>query len=515
MSDNGWGGNWMPPPVPGEQPMQPSDQSAGFDWSWLTQTTPGEHAPGIQTEPVAQTYEQIGSLIQHLWAQATYVSPEDQLTSIIAGKMGLGSSPDRRAHAQILEQARAAAHQALTDPTYRKELVTALGWNTNNAQVQAWIKNGGTIPQNPMGTGGGAAAKGGSTAAAGTPAAAAAPGALAAPFDPAQYRGRATDPGFTYGQLLPPNIAAAAGVDRQWGVDYALPEGAPLKAPFAGTVVAAGFNGPYGNTVMIRLANGVTYRVAHLSAMNVTVGQQVGTGQLLGAVGNTGNSFGAHVLIEMKDSAGNPIDPTPIIDTLTKPGADLSVNGDAYRKYQDMLALISGTPQYAGQVVPFKTPDGHWIYPGSNDYNVYAAAQQLWKKRYGSDPPWSFVSAQIAAGNTTTEQIQSAMDAMSSDIGGMNWGQRDQFSNDANAAATKAWSRPLPDATLKELAAKGITTAGQLQLWITSHPASAIDPASYQQVFDATNKETQPLWGQPPSPDLINAIHQKMQQGPQ
>lgn len=497
--------------------MQPADNTAGWDWSWLAPDINDPRRQGRANEYEAYKKAIGGGVDPFAWLGNFFGggSDEDKLTNEILDKMGGSVQPGGKAsppNAARIMEARRAAHQAMIDPAYRRQLATSLGWNLNNPHVQYFLQHGTNLPSDPTSTGGGTAAP----AAGAQPGAAGAttPGALAAPFDPKAWGGRAGDPGFTYGALLPPNIAAAAGVDRQWGVDYALPMGTALNAPFAGTVIYAGNNGPYGNTVVIRLSNGVTYRVAHLSAMNVTVGQQVGVGGVLGAVGSTGNSTGPHVLIEMRDSAGNPIDPTPILDTLLKPGADMGVNGDAYRKYQDLLALVSGQPQYIGQVVPFKTPDGHWIYPGSSDYNVYAAVQSLWKKRYGGDPPWSFVSSQIAAGNTTTEQIQNAMDQMSSDIPNMNWGQRDAFASDANNAALKAWSRPLPDATLKELAGKGLTNAGQLQNWVASHPASAIDPQTFAQIYDQTNQETQPLWQQPPSPDLVKMIHDKMQAGP-
>lgn len=493
--------DWTPPVTPGDP------QTGGnIDLSWLQFLNPlqstTEWFPGVRTN-----WPELARSLQRGWEQATYVSPEDQLTSAIAQKMGVNNASDRRHVYLINAMARQSAHQTMEDPTTRQEVATWLGWNMKNPHVAYWVQHGTNYPSDPTGTGvtpGTAVAAG--TQPGGTTAAAA--GSIAAPFDRSKWVGRSKDPGFTYGALLPPDIARAAGVDRQWGVDYALPEGSALNSPFSGRIIEAGWNGPYGNTVVVRMANGVTYRVAHLSQMNVKVGDNVPVGGVLGAVGNTGNSFGPHVLIEMRDPQGKPIDPTPIIDQLLQPGADLSATGPAFTKLNDLNGMI------ANQAGPFLTPDGHWIYPGSQDYNVYAAAQSLYKKRYGGDPPWTFVSGLIASGATTAEQIQAQMDAMSSDISGMNWGTRDTFANSAQGAAAKLWNRNVPDATLKQLATLGITQPQQIQDWFGSHPAAALDAKTYGAYFDAANPHTQDVWQQPPSPDLIAEIHKKMEAGP-
>jgi len=95
------------------------------------------------------------------------------------------------------------------------------------------------------------------------------------------------------------------------------------------------------------------------------------------------------------------------------------------------------------------------------------------------------VSGLIAAGNTTISAIQSAMDQMSSDIPGLNWGARDALTNDANNAALKAWiGRCLTPRS--RTAAQGLTTPGQIQGWILSHPASSLDKTDYKTIYDAT-----------------------------
>ncbi|AWW38313.1 MULTISPECIES: M23 family metallopeptidase [Streptomyces] len=101
------------------------------------------------------------------------------------------------------------------------------------------------------------------------------------------------------------------------GQDFAVPTGTPVVAAGAGTVVKAGGNGAgdgpaYGNAVVIRHANGVYTQYAHLSSVNVSVGQSVGAGQRIALSGNTGNSSGPHLHFEVRTSpnygsAMNPV----------------------------------------------------------------------------------------------------------------------------------------------------------------------------------------------------------------
>lgn len=494
--------SWIPPAVPGQgnpvapvatTPREQDAVSAWLDEQWQQQVT---------------GFNNIAWMFQWGGSKLFSSDPEGELAHLIYEKMGPGQRPEGAPAGHGPDpnyvQARIAAHAAMADPNYRATLATAMGWNLNNPHVSYWVQSGGGPPSDPMGTGlpPGTPAPPSTVT---TPPAAVA--AAASPFPASAWGGRAKDPGFTYGALLPPQFAAAAGIDRQWGVDYMLPLGTVLNAPFSGTIKEADFNGPYGNTVVIQMSNGYTYRVAHLEGMSVKAGDKVTVGQLLGTVGSTGNSTGPHVLIEMRDSSGKPIDPTPIVDSLLK--GDTSTAGKMLGDYE-----AAGKRIGPGSGNAFLTSDGHLVYPGSDAYNVYAAAQQVWHKRYGGDPPWTFVSGLIAAGNTTIAAIQSAMDQMSSDIPGLNWGARDALTNDANNAALKAWDRPVPDSTIKQLAAQGLTTPGQIQGWVLSHPASAMDKTDFKTIYDATNPQTQELWKQPPSPDLVKHIHDQMNVGP-
>lgn len=93
------------------------------------------------------------------------------------------------------------------------------------------------------------------------------------------------------------------------GVDLATPTGTPVAAVSAGTVTSAGDSGAYGQRVGITHPDGTQSMYAHMSRIDVSVGDVVEAGDLVGAVGTTGNSTGPHLHLEVRSSAGVPIDP--------------------------------------------------------------------------------------------------------------------------------------------------------------------------------------------------------------
>ncbi|MEV5933846.1 M23 family metallopeptidase [Streptomyces sp. NPDC052079] len=108
------------------------------------------------------------------------------------------------------------------------------------------------------------------------------------------------------------------------GQDYAVPTGTPVVAAHGGTVVKAGGNGAgdgpaYGNAVVIKHGNKTYSQYAHLSSVNVKVGQVVKTGQKIALSGNTGNSSGPHLHFEIRT--------TPNYGTAVDPAKFLRANG--------------------------------------------------------------------------------------------------------------------------------------------------------------------------------------------
>ncbi|MEU4558992.1 M23 family metallopeptidase [Actinoplanes sp. NPDC023936] len=95
------------------------------------------------------------------------------------------------------------------------------------------------------------------------------------------------------------------------GVDLAAAHGTPIVAVGAGTVVAAGPAGGYGNAVLVRHDDGYLTHYGHMSEVQVAAGQRVDAGERIGLEGSTGHSTGPHLHFEVH--AGhykNPIEPT-------------------------------------------------------------------------------------------------------------------------------------------------------------------------------------------------------------
>jgi murein DD-endopeptidase MepM/ murein hydrolase activator NlpD len=90
------------------------------------------------------------------------------------------------------------------------------------------------------------------------------------------------------------------------GIDIAAGEGAPVWAADAGVVTMAqgGWNGGYGNVVMIDHGNGWLTVYGHLSQINVVPCQGVAAGTPIGLAGSTGNSTGAHLHFEVRLNGG-------------------------------------------------------------------------------------------------------------------------------------------------------------------------------------------------------------------
>jgi len=93
------------------------------------------------------------------------------------------------------------------------------------------------------------------------------------------------------------------GARNHPGVDILAPIGTPIWAAQGGKVVqvssGGGYNGGYGNLVVIDHPNGLQTRYAHQSSVRATLGQQVTQGQVIGNVGMTGNTSGPHLHFEV------------------------------------------------------------------------------------------------------------------------------------------------------------------------------------------------------------------------
>src|SRR5512138_155459 len=123
-----------------------------------------------------------------------------------------------------------------------------------------------------------------------------------------------------YGAFIwPSNKHYLSGFDyspsaNHWGIDIAGNTGEGVYASDAGVVVYVGWNNyGYGYMIMIDHGNNFQSLYAHLSAYNVGCGQSVGQGDVIGAIGSTGNSSGSHLHFEIRaiSSFANPWDMLP------------------------------------------------------------------------------------------------------------------------------------------------------------------------------------------------------------
>lgn len=95
--------------------------------------------------------------------------------------------------------------------------------------------------------------------------------------------------------------------DTHTGVDFGVPTGTPIYAVTNAEVVFTGWNGPYGKCIII--SNGwYTFLYGHLDSIDVTIGEKVTVGKIIGKSGNTGNTSGPHLHFEVRDN-GVCIDP--------------------------------------------------------------------------------------------------------------------------------------------------------------------------------------------------------------
>jgi murein DD-endopeptidase MepM/ murein hydrolase activator NlpD len=93
------------------------------------------------------------------------------------------------------------------------------------------------------------------------------------------------------------------------GIDIGAPMGATITATAAGRVIFAGWEGGYGNTIIIDHGGQTSSLYGHCSQIFVSENQDVQRGQAIGAVGATGDATGPHLHFEIRIN-GVAVDPT-------------------------------------------------------------------------------------------------------------------------------------------------------------------------------------------------------------
>lgn len=97
------------------------------------------------------------------------------------------------------------------------------------------------------------------------------------------------------------------------GIDIARPSNYNITASDNGVVTFAGWDGTYGQKIVVDHNNGYETLYAHLSEIKVTVGQVVPQGSIIGIMGSTGNSTGTHLHFEVHKN-GSYVNPLTLLD---------------------------------------------------------------------------------------------------------------------------------------------------------------------------------------------------------
>jgi murein DD-endopeptidase MepM/ murein hydrolase activator NlpD len=133
-----------------------------------------------------------------------------------------------------------------------------------------------------------------------------------------------------------------------FGVDYGAPLGYPVHATADGTVTFAGTNGASGRMVTIRHKNSYETLYLHLQQINVKKGDVVSSGQVIGAVGSSGESTGPHLDYRVKQG-GSYVNP---LSWKFQPVAPLRPEfKDGYKEEVRKYDLLLNTPRILRSVV--------------------------------------------------------------------------------------------------------------------------------------------------------------------
>ena len=126
-----------------------------------------------------------------------------------------------------------------------------------------------------------------------------------------------------FGAREDPILGAGEGEFHK-GVDISAPYGSPIRATADGTVVSAAVGNGYGKEVVLDHGGGVRTLYAHMSGFHVSAGDSVVRGQIIGYVGMTGRSTGAHVHYEVR-LRDVPVNPHKYLrETLNSPEVQLA-----------------------------------------------------------------------------------------------------------------------------------------------------------------------------------------------
>jgi len=153
-----------------------------------------------------------------------------------------------------------------------------------------------------------------------------------------------------------------------YGADIDLETGDAVGAAFDGKVRIAKRSKTYGNVIVIRHSNGLETYYAHLSKINVEIGEEVFAGQIIGLGGNTGHSHGSHLHFEIR-YLGQPINPADIISF-----TDHKLISDTLCLSEKTFSYVSEAKKAAGK--NYRNSNSHKIHIVKKGETLFAIARK-------------------------------------------------------------------------------------------------------------------------------------------
>ncbi len=133
------------------------------------------------------------------------------------------------------------------------------------------------------------------------------------------------------------------------GMDFAAPAGTPVFAAADGIITVRETQRGYGNVVYIKHADGSETRYGHMSGFtDIQPGQVIREGEQLGFVGSTGVSTGPHLHFEVRNAAGQAIDPRTVL------------NGKMPQNISSVSLMTRATAQQSGSNIRYRSPIDNW-----------------------------------------------------------------------------------------------------------------------------------------------------------
>jgi murein DD-endopeptidase MepM/ murein hydrolase activator NlpD len=269
------------------------------------------------------------------------------------------------------------------------------------------------------------------------------------------------------------------GSETEQGVDYGMPVGTGIYAPFSGVIrTEDGGKSNWGKRVFVYLDNGYVFAVGHMSSFNVQEGQRVKPGDLLGGSGgdpsdpSSGQSTGAHIEVQWISPDGQYLNPHPIIDP-----------------------ILAGNPSNADKIMASRYPTASSDFERTYGRKPYPRELQDLISRTGGNPA------------AITEYLRN----QPSHIPGLTNGAYSDLRSIADRESNAVFGHSVTDGMLKELSDQGRMSPTAVKSWLMDMDiAGKMDPKTYQAIWGANQGHMQGVYNSKGFDPRI--AHQQFQQ---